>query len=220
MKLFEQVDSSLQQTLVEQTRSYSDMRYELNKLISLNHPHIVKFIGIITNPHCFLLEWAPKMSLDAQRTEHSETHTSMCPTSIFYTLMQVRVYVYQCIIVHTYTRSYGPIRYVAPAIATIDDSFSLQVTSALAYLHSPHEVGIVHRDLRSSNILVFQFPALGHQCFSHDRQTDCRVLVKVTDMGICANPLPNKAKADGGLRILAPECIGADSFKLTEKVHT
>lgn len=97
---------------------------------------------------------------------------------------------------------------------------SLQVTNALSYLHSPHEVGIVHRDLKSSNILVFRFPRVGHECFVRGQQQDCRVLVKITDMGICANPLATKARADGGLRILVPECISPDAFKLTEKVSS
>lgn len=95
---------------------------------------------------------------------------------------------------------------------------SLQVTNGLSYLHNPHEVGIVHRDLKSSNILVFRFPGVGHECFVGGQQQDCRVLVKITDMGICANPLATKARPEGGLRILVPECISPDSFKLTEKV--
>ncbi len=95
---------------------------------------------------------------------------------------------------------------------------SLQVTSALSYLHSPRQVGIVHRDLKCSNILVFRFPDIGHPCFIAGEPGDCRVLVKVTDMGICANPLATKNKAIGGLRLLVPECMIADSYRLTEKV--
>lgn len=101
----------------------------------------------------------------------------------------------------------------------------LQVTSALSYLHSPHEVGIVHRDLKCSNVLVFKFPVAGHQCWSREeqdnpvreKQDQCHVLVKLTDMGICANPLATRAKG-AGLRMLIPECISADSTRLTEKV--
>lgn len=97
--------------------------------------------------------------------------------------------------------------------------FNTQVTSALSYLHSPHEVGIIHRDLKSSNILVFKFPTISHNCYENGKQEDCRVLVKITDMGISANPLAIKAMSTGGLRILAPECIAADAtFRLTEKV--
>lgn len=78
----------------------------------------------------------------------------------------------------------------------------------------------MHRDLKSSNILVFRFPKPGHKCFSPEgKQEDCRVLVKITDMGISANPLATKTKPEGGLRILVPECIVADNFTLTEKVR-
>ena len=89
MKLFDQNESALPQDQVELTRSYSDMRYELNKLSSLHHPHIIRFIGIITNPHCFVLEWAPLQSLEHQRAEHARASACICVTSILHVLLQV-----------------------------------------------------------------------------------------------------------------------------------
>ena len=93
MKLFDQIDTTLPLAQAELTRSYSDMRYELNKLCSLRNPHIVEFIGIITNPHCFLLEWAPMMSLENQRAEYERVNASMCFTTILYVLLQVKNFV-------------------------------------------------------------------------------------------------------------------------------
>lgn len=96
-----------------------------------------------------------------------------------------------------------------------------QVTSALAYLHSPTEVGIVHRDLKNGNILVFRFPEIGHLCFKDglEGQKSCDVFVKLTDMGVCANPLAYSAKALGGLRQFVPESVtNKASWRLTEKV--
>lgn len=95
----------------------------------------------------------------------------------------------------------------------------MQVTSALAYLHSPKEVGIVHRDLKNGNILVFRFPEIGHKCFT-EGSGNCDVFVKLTDMGVCANPLAYNAKALGGLRQFVPECVtNKASWSLTEKVR-
>ena len=94
VKLFEQdnTDPSFSQNQDELTRSYSDMRYELNKFCSLRHPYIIQFIGVITNPHCFVLEWAPLQSLESQRAEHSEAGMSMCYTSILQVLLQVSIH--------------------------------------------------------------------------------------------------------------------------------
>ena len=104
VKIFDQDGGTLiPETAVELTKSYSDMRYELNKLSSLNHPFVVRFIGVFTNPHCFLLEWAPFRSLEHIRKMHEKPRASFCPTSIFLTLLQVRNYTFQtlCTCVNT-----------------------------------------------------------------------------------------------------------------------
>ena len=89
VKLFEQLDDILPNTAAELTRSYSDMRFELNKLSTLCHPYIVKFIGVLTNPHSFVLEWAPLKSLEHIRQKHAYNNKPFCPTSISKVLMQV-----------------------------------------------------------------------------------------------------------------------------------
>ena len=109
-------------------------------------------------------------------------------------------------------------------------SFLPKVTNALIYLHE--NVGIVHRDLKLSNVLVFRFPELDHACYDgkgEDAQTctlcfpseqNSGVLLKLTDMGICANPAGYRAKDNTGIRQFVPECITSDTLaSLTEKVH-
>jgi len=108
-------------------------------------------------------------------------------------------------------------------------SFFPKVTNALIYLHE--NVGIVHRDLKLSNILVFRFPKLDHACYDGRREEaqactscflseqNCGVLLKLTDMGICANPAAYRAKDNTGIRQFVPECITSDTVaSLTEKV--
>lgn len=89
VKIFEQYNAALPDSATELTKNYSDMRYELNKLSSLAHPYIVRFIGVFTNPHSFVLEWAPRKSLEHLRIEHVTKRIPFCPTSIFLTLLQV-----------------------------------------------------------------------------------------------------------------------------------
>ena len=89
VKLFEQLDDMMPNTAAELTRSYSDMRFELNKLSTLSHPYIVKFIGVLTNPHSFVLEWAPLKSLEHIRQKYTHEREPFCPSSISKVLMQV-----------------------------------------------------------------------------------------------------------------------------------
>ena len=90
IKVFKQYDAGLPNSAAELTRNYSDMRYELNKLSTLRHPFIVVFVGVLTNPHCFVLEWAPLGSLEGLRGEHYDKGISFCPTSLLLVLLQVR----------------------------------------------------------------------------------------------------------------------------------
>ena len=105
-----------------------------------------------------------------------------------------------------------------------------KITNALIYLHE--EVGIVHRDLKLSNILVFHFPKLDHICYNGRKdvaqactscfpseQASSGVLLKLTDMGICVNPAAHRAKDNTGIRQFVPECLTSDTLaNLTEKV--
>ena len=90
IKIFVQFDSTqLASSATELAKNYADMRYELNKLSTMKHAFIVRFMGVFTNPLCFVLEWAPDKSLEHIRQAHTKTNTSVCPTSLFLTLLQV-----------------------------------------------------------------------------------------------------------------------------------
>ena len=89
VKIFSRYDDTSCDSSTELIKNYSDMRYELNKLSSLEHPHIVRFIGVFTNPHCFVLEWAPEKTLQHIHQKHAENSVNFCTTSLFLVLLQV-----------------------------------------------------------------------------------------------------------------------------------
>ena len=89
IKIFVQGDSVQISSAMELAKNYADMRYELNKLSTMKHPFIVRFVGVLTNPLCFVLEWAPGKSLEHIRKAHSDMSRSICPTTLSLVLLQV-----------------------------------------------------------------------------------------------------------------------------------
>ena len=86
---------------LEVVKSYADMRYELNKLCMMEHKYIVKFVGLLTNPRSFILEWAPLMSLEKIRDKHESSLQNsksdfhhFCPVSLYLIMLQVNTEIY------------------------------------------------------------------------------------------------------------------------------
>ena len=105
--------------------------------------------------------------------------------------------------------------------------FLTQVASGLAYLHDHN---IVYYDLKSPNVLVFQYPSaqdsLKASLFQDNHQDlvatrDWPVLVKIADMGISRRLTPGGVMGfKGSPGFMAPEIlkyVGTEA--VTEKVR-
>jgi len=85
-------------SLQDLTFMYSDLRLELNKLSTVDHPHIVQFLGLCRISFSLVLEWAPKGNLEHIITEYRLANTCICPDAVAKTVYQV----YCNIITHNY----------------------------------------------------------------------------------------------------------------------
>jgi len=71
------------------SQTYADVRSEFNKLVSINHPHIVKCIGFCVTSMSFVLEFAPFGSLKGIIERCRKNGYFICPKSLIDTVMQV-----------------------------------------------------------------------------------------------------------------------------------
>ena len=73
-------------------QAYADVRLEFNKLISLDHDHIVKCIGFCVMSLSFVLELAPRGSLKSIIEIHRKNRFYMCPNSLVDIVKQVKLH--------------------------------------------------------------------------------------------------------------------------------
>jgi len=73
----------------ELTRIYADMRVEVNKLSTVDHPNIVQFLGLCVVSFSILLEWAPKGNLDQIIDKYMQADMWICPDTVAETVYQV-----------------------------------------------------------------------------------------------------------------------------------
>ena len=70
-------------------RVYADMRLEVKKLTSIDHPNIVQFIGLCVVSFSFLLEWAPMGDLDQTIDKYECSGFLIHPDTVANTIRQV-----------------------------------------------------------------------------------------------------------------------------------
>ena len=81
-------------------RIYADVRLELNKLTSTDHPNIIKFLGLCVTSFSFLLEWAPKGDLDKMISKYRHAEFPICPDTVATTILQVNIISYVSVTVY------------------------------------------------------------------------------------------------------------------------
>ena len=75
--------------LEELYQIYADVRSEFNKLVSIEHPHIVKCIGLSIISMSFVLELAQLGSLKRIMNDYRRNGYYLCANSIVETIKQV-----------------------------------------------------------------------------------------------------------------------------------
>ena len=76
---------------VDLCQAYADVRLEFNKLISIDHCHIVKCIGFCVMSLSFVLELAPLGSLKSIIERHRKNGFYICPNSLVDIVKQVEL---------------------------------------------------------------------------------------------------------------------------------
>ena len=80
-------------TIQKLATTYGDVRLELNKLASIDHPNIVHFLGLCVISFSFLLEWAHKGDLEQIISKYQNDEFPIRPDTVATTLAQVGVIV-------------------------------------------------------------------------------------------------------------------------------
>ena len=100
-------------TLEELSETFADVRSEFNKLVSIDHDHIVKCIGFCVISLSFVLELAPLGNLKDIMESYRRSGYYICPNSLVNTIKQVIIKgSYLVIFVHVQLScifSHGPI---------------------------------------------------------------------------------------------------------------
>ena len=78
-------------TIEELATTYGDVRLELNKLTSIDHPNIVQFLGLCVISFSFVLEWAHKGDLEQIIDKYQHAEFPIRPDTVATTLAQVNL---------------------------------------------------------------------------------------------------------------------------------
>ena len=70
-------------------RVYSQVRTEVSALQKLQHPNIIDFIGVVLQPLCFILEWAPNGNLSSLFKKYRKVDARISPMALQSTALQV-----------------------------------------------------------------------------------------------------------------------------------
>ena len=100
LKCFTKGSDESEITLEDLSQTYADVRSEFNKLVSIDHPHIVKCIGFCVISLSFVLELAPHGNLKSIIKNYKRTGYFICPRSLVDAVNQVgSIELNQCLII-------------------------------------------------------------------------------------------------------------------------
>eukprot|EP00731_Ephydatia_muelleri_P024118 Em0016g389a len=189
VKIFERFDD-VGDVTTELTKNYAAMRYELNKLHQLDHPYVVKLVGVITNPHSFVLEWATLFSFELLRKQYGEKKVNMCPTSVALAMLQVT----------------DALEYLHEKQRLVHNDLRCSNILVFRFPDPGHA--------------CYDGKPQGFRCKdsipNSSEGLPAGILVKLGDLGICVNPTAQRAKKDA-LRRVTPESVEYEG-NLTDKV--